>query len=191
MLTERFETALAYAARLHAGQRRKGADIPYISHLIGVAGIALDFGADEDEAIAALLHDAVEDKGGLAVLEEIRSRYGGRVADIVDGCTDSYVAPKPPWRQRKEEYLRKAPGASKSVRLVSAADKLHNVQAILRDHRQVGEAVWDRFNAPPGDILWYYSSIVEAFRSSGSDPLVEELGRQVEALRSIVRTRHP
>src|ERR1051325_12202408 len=129
-LTSRFEDALSFAARLHSGQLRKGTAIPYVSHLLAVASVALEHGADEDEAIAALLHDAVEDQGGAPTREEIRRRFGDRVVEIVDGCTDAETVPKPPWRERKERYIAHVAEASPSVRLVSASDKLHNARSI-------------------------------------------------------------
>src|SRR5919202_957739 len=144
-LTRRFEEALTFAARLHSAQVRKGTTVPYVSHLLAVAAVALEHGADEDEAIAALLHDAVEDQGGAATREEIRRRFGDRVAEIVDGCTDAETTPKPPWRERKERYVSHIASAPPSVRLVSAADKLHNARSILADLRTCGEGVWDRF----------------------------------------------
>jgi (p)ppGpp synthase/HD superfamily hydrolase len=145
-LTTRFQEALTFAAQLHAKQKRKGTNIPYISHLLAVAGIALEHGADEDEAIAALLHDAIEDQGGAPTREDIRRRFGHRVVEIVNGCTDAEVIPKPDWRPRKEEYIQKLALASPSVRLVSASDKLHNVRAILLDYRVLGEGLWHRFS---------------------------------------------
>jgi GTP pyrophosphokinase len=178
-LSSRFEEALICAARLHARQTRKGSDTPYVAHLLSVAGIALQYGANEDEAIAALLHDAVEDQGGAATREEIRRRFGENVAAIVDGCTDTDVVPKPPWRARKEAYIRHVRDASPSVRLVSAADKLDNARAILADYRQVGEALWARFKGGREGTLWYYRALVEAFRAAGSNPLIEELERVV------------
>ncbi len=178
----RFTEAVALAIRLHARQLRKGTKIPYVSHVLGVASIAMEYGADEDEAIAALLHDAVEDQGGAATRELIRRRFGERVAEIVDGCTDSDAQPKPPWRQRKETYLAHLPRASASVRLVSAADKLHNARAILRDYRESGEAIWGRFKGDRPGTLWYYRALVQAFEMAGSSPLVEELARTVEEL---------
>jgi GTP pyrophosphokinase len=174
-LTNRFEDALVYAVRLHAEQLRKGTLVPYASHLLGVASIALEFGADEDEAIAALLHDAVEDQGGAPTLAKIRARFGDKVADVVQGCSDSEVVPKPPWRARKEAYLRHIGAASASCRLVSAADKLHNARAINSDCRRLGPEIWKRFNAPREDLLWYYRSLVEAFRKAGGGALAEEL----------------
>ncbi|MBC7929191.1 MAG: HD domain-containing protein [Rubrivivax sp.] len=178
-LTARFEEALVYAARLHAGQLRKGTAIPYVSHLLAVAGLVLENGGAEDEAIAALLHDAVEDQGGAATREEIRLRFGEQVAAIVDGCTDAETVPKPPWRERKERYVAHIADASDSVRLVSASDKLHNARSILSDLRSCGGAVWDRFKGGREGTLWYYRSLVEAFRAHGSSPLVEELTRTV------------
>jgi GTP pyrophosphokinase len=137
---------MVYAACLHAGQTRKRTDRPYIGHLLGVTALVLENGGDEDEAIAALLHDAVEDQGGVITLEAIRRKFGDRVARIVEGCTDSFTTPKPPWRQRKEDYLARLRTALPDVRLVSAADKLNNAREILRDYRTEGEAVWARFN---------------------------------------------
>jgi GTP pyrophosphokinase len=181
-LSTRFEEALVFTARLHAKQVRKGTTIPYISHLLGVASIVLEQGATEDEAIAALLHDAVEDQGGLPTLEEIRRRFGGNVAEIVYGCTDAEITPKPPWRTRKEAYLAHIRESSPSVRLVSAADKLHNARAILADYRVLGEELWNRFNGGKEGTLWYYRSLVEAFHNSGPTRLVEELERVVSEL---------
>src|ERR1022692_3881980 len=130
-LSPRFDQALQYAVLVHAGQKRKGTEIPYLAHLLGVTSIALEHGADEDEAIGALLHDAGEDAGGDGRIEDIRHRFGEPVADIVQGCTDAVTIPKPPWRKRKEDYIAHVAKASPSVRLVSAADKLHNARAIL------------------------------------------------------------
>ena len=132
-LTQRFQSALAYAAKLHRDQRRKGSDIAYTSHLLGVASIALEIGGDEDQAIAALLHDAVEDQGGLPRLAEIRQLYGDCVADIVWDCTDADTEPKPPWRARKEAYIASLSHKPADSLLVSLADKTHNARAILDD----------------------------------------------------------
>jgi (p)ppGpp synthase/HD superfamily hydrolase len=178
-LSERFERALVFATKKHAGQTRKGTEVPYIAHLLGVANIALTSGADEDEAIAALLHDAVEDQGGAETLKEIRAKFGGTVADIVNGCSDSDVQPKPPWRERKEAYIAHLREASRSVRLVSAADKLDNARAILSDYRTHGERLWKRFNGGREGTLWYYRKLAETFQQFGDTPLVDELGRVV------------
>jgi GTP pyrophosphokinase len=186
MLSERFTDALTFAAQLHAEQTRKGGGVPYIAHLLGVASIALEHGANEDEAIAALLHDAIEDQGGAATREEIRRRFGDTVTEIVDGCTESDKTPKPPWRQRKEAYIAHIPTASASVRLVSASDKLHNARSILNDYRILGDAVWKRFQGGKDGSLWYYRSLVEAFRTAGSTPLVNELERVVDELERLV-----
>ena len=187
--TTRFEEALVYTARLHAGQTRKGGSIPYISHLLAVTGLVLEQGGDEDEAIAALLHDAVEDQGGRPTLDEIRRRFGDRVAGIVEGCTDAFTTPKPPWRGRKEAYLAHLPQASASVHLVSAADKLHNARTILADYRQSGETVWERFNGGRDGTLWYNRALVEALRAGGPSPLVEELERVVAELERLASER--
>src|SRR5579872_1614267 len=145
-LTARFDEAMVYAAKAHAGQTRKASSVPYISHPLAVAALALENGASEDEAIAALLHDVVEDCGGLERLRDVRDRFGDEVAEIVMGCTDATEIPKPPWKGRKEAYLRHLEEAPPSVLLVSACDKLHNVRSLVADLRESGEAVWKRFN---------------------------------------------
>lgn len=190
MLTERFEEALVYATRLHARQRRKGTQIPYIAHLLAVASIVLDYGGDEDEAIAALLHDAVEDQGGPTTREEIRRRFGDAVVAIVDGCSDTDETPKPPWQARKETYIARIATEPAPVRLVSAADKLHNARSILKDYRAVGEAIWDRFHGGRDGTLWYYGTLVDAFRATGTAPaLVDELAGVVAALKRLASTQ--
>jgi (p)ppGpp synthase/HD superfamily hydrolase len=187
MLSNRFTEALTYATKLHADQVRKSSGVPYISHLLGVTSIALEYGANEDEAIAALLHDAVEDQGGAAIREEIRRRFGDTVTAIVDGCTDAEIIPKPPWRQRKEAYIATIPQASPSVILVSAADKLHNARSILKDYRTLDETVWERFKGGKDGTLWYYRAVVEAFISRGTTPLIAELERVVLELEQLVK----
>lgn len=191
-LASRFSDAMVYALALHAQQRRKVAGTPYVGHLLEVTGIVLEYGASEDEAIAALLHDAVEDQGGAPRLEEIRQRFGPTVAEIVHGCTDTDVEPKPPWRSRKEAFLERLRRASASVRLVVAADKLQNARSIVREYRLRGESLWEHFRAGPDAMLWYYRGAVEALKSSGLTPLVEELDRAVtEFERTVVRTNPP
>ena len=185
VLDHRFTEALTFAAQLHATQKRKGANIPYIAHLLAVASIALENGANEDEVIAALLHDAIEDQGGAATREEIRRRFGDTVTEIVDGCTDSETTPKPPWRQRKEAYIAHLATASPSVLLVSSADKLHNARSILNDYRVVGELVWERFQGRKAGTLWYYRALIEAFHKVTSTPLIDELERVVSELEQI------
>ena len=162
-LGPRFLRAFSFAAEKHGGQTRKASTIPYIGHLMGVASLVLEFGGDEDLAIAALLHDVVEDCGGAPMLKEVRRRFGKRVAKVVDGCTDSDTYPKPPWRERKESYFRHLKSADRDTRLVSAADKLNNVRSILSDHREVGEAVWERFKGGRDGTLWYYRALLEEF----------------------------
>ncbi len=185
ILSNRFSEALIYAAQLHATQVRKGSGVPYLAHLLGTASIALEYGASEDEAIAALLHDAIEDQGGSTTREAIRRRFGDTVTAIVDGCTDSDAMPKPPWRLRKETYIAHIVTASGSVRLVSAADKLYNARSILEDYRQLGDTVWERFKGKKDGTLWYYNSLVKAFFQAESTPLVEELARTVLELNKV------
>ncbi|HYA97507.1 MAG TPA: HD domain-containing protein [Methylomirabilota bacterium] len=190
-LTSRFIQALGYAARLHARQVRKGKNRPYVGHLLSVASIVIQYGGDEDAVIAALLHDAVEDQGGLPRLREIRRKFGKRVAGIVDGCTDAYVMPKPPWRDRKLAYIARVRNEPPEVRLVSAADKLSNAREILADHRDEGDAVFERFQGRKDGTLWYYRTLVDEFRAAGPSPLVEELDRVVTALEKRVRGSGP
>jgi (p)ppGpp synthase/HD superfamily hydrolase len=187
VLSPRFEEALLYANRLHAGQFRKGSRVLYISHLLAVTALVLEDGGDEDQAIAALLHDAVEDQGGLETLAEIRRRFGGRVANIVDGCTDTYEQPKPAWRPRKVAYLQHLREACADVRRVSLADKLHNARSILMDLRLDGEMTWERFNGGKEGTLWYYHSLVEIFQQADPNPMVTELASVVERIEELAR----
>lgn len=187
-LGPRFDDAFLFAAEKHAAQTRKRTDVPYISHLMSVAALVLEAGGDEDQAIAALLHDVVEDCGGEPMLEEVRGRFGDRVAKIVQGCTDAYAAPKPPWKQRKLDYLELLRSADDDIRLVSAADKLHNVRTILTDYRREGDSVWDRFSGRRDGTLWYYRAVLEVLRAGRPNRLVDELQRVVTELESLTRT---
>lgn len=183
-LTSRFLDALEFATILHQGQYRKGTSIPYIAHLLAVTSIVLEDGGDEDTAIAALLHDAVEDQGGRNTLGAIKSRFGDRVAQIVDSCTDTYETPKPPWRERKESYLHQLRTVSPEAKRVSLADKVHNARAIVADLHQGGKDVWERFNGGKGGTLWYYQSLVEIFQEIEVSPLVRELRELVEEMKA-------
>ena len=184
-LSSQFEQALIYAANAHATQVRKGTSTPYMAHLLGVCSIALEYGANETEAIAALLHDAVEDQGGLGRLDDIRARFGSDVAEIVMGCTDSFQTPKPPWEERKQAYLAHLPNASRSILLVSASDKLYNAQATLRDLYRVGNEIWKRFNVPREKTLWYYRALVNIYLQVGPAGLNDELGRAVAEMERV------
>jgi (p)ppGpp synthase/HD superfamily hydrolase len=183
-LSEPFYAALDYAARLHAEQRRKASDVPYVAHLLAVAALVLEHGGSQTEAIAALLHDAVEDQGGPPVLDEIQRRFGNEVARIVAACTDTDQDPKPPWRARKEAHIAHVAAADVSVRLVIAADKLHNARSILSDLRELGDAVWSRFSGGRDGTLWYYQAMLEALETAGREhpALLAELRRAVEQL---------
>jgi (p)ppGpp synthase/HD superfamily hydrolase len=184
-LTERFDDALAYASHLHRAQRRKGSEIPYVSHLLAVAAIALENGADEDQAIAALLHDAVEDQGGLAQLETIRARFGEAVAAIVADCTDAHEEPKPEWRPRKEGYIASLAHKPARSLAVSLADKTHNASAINADLRAVGAAVWDRFTGGRDGTLWYYRALAGAFRTNAPGIAAERFAREVAEMEEL------
>src|SRR5260370_28312680 len=146
-LGPRFLRAFLFAAEKHQGQVRKASTIPYIAHLMGVASLVLEAGGDEDLAIAALLHDVVEDCGGEPMLKEVRRRFGSRIAKVVEGCTDADTYPKPPWRERKEKYIEHLKKADADTKLVSAADKLNNVRSILSDSPAIEESVWSRIKA--------------------------------------------
>jgi GTP pyrophosphokinase len=182
---EKFEDALVYTTQLHRNQARKGTDVPYVTHLLAVAAIVGENGGTEDDVVAALLHDTPEDQGGKYRLEEIRTRYGEDVAGIVDGCTDTYEDPKPEWRPRKEAYIAHVSKATPSVRLVSAADKLHNARSILADLRALGDELWDRFTGGKDGTLWYYRALVEAYKGPDSNPVVDELDRVVREIEAL------
>lgn len=181
-LTERFEQALVYATRLHADQIRKATGVPYISHLLSVAALVLEDGGDEDEAIAALLHDAIEDQGGKATRAEIYRLFGERVGSIVDGCTEFDTEIKAPWRDRKQHYLEQLRQGSTSVRRVALADKLHNARTILLDYRQQGENLWSAFTTGKEGLLWFYHSLLELYQPPDPSPMAGELRRVVEEL---------
>ena len=171
-ISTRFADAFAYALARHRKQLRKGTEIPYVSHLMQVSGLVLEAGGDEEQAIAGLLHDAIEDAPlGEAdhVREEILGRFGSRVLAIVEGCTDADEQPKPPWRPRKENYLRHLAAASDDVMLVSVADKLHNARSILTDLREHGVELWGRFRGGRDGSLWYYRALVDVYRVAGAN----------------------
>lgn len=184
-LGERFRQAMDLAFRTHSEQYRKGSQTPYIAHLLAVAALIIDDGGTEDEAIAGLLHDAPEDQGGLEMLEQIRSLFGDRVAFIVDGCTDTYETPKPEWKVRKMKYLDHLRQATKEIRRVSLADKLHNATTILRDYQYFGETVWQRFNGGKDGTLWYYKELAKIFQETGSDWMSRELVRLVTKIEQL------
>lgn len=186
-LGPRFLRAFQFAAEKHAGQTRKASTIPYIAHLIGVASLVLEAGGDEDLAVAALLHDVVEDCGGAPMLKEVQRRFGKRVAHIVDGCTDADTDPKPPWLERKENYLQHLKTADAGTRLVSAADKLHNIRSILTDYREIGESVWARFNGGRDGTLWYYRALRDEFLRRKGNRLIREYERAVRELEAVTR----
>jgi len=181
-LGPRFRRAFLFAADKHARQARKASTIPYIAHLMGVASLVLEAGGDEDLAIAALLHDVVEDCGGKPMLAEVQRRFGKRVAKIVEGCTDSDTYPKPPWRERKENYIRHLKSADAETHLVSAADKLNNVRSILTDYREIGESVWSRFSGGREGTLWYYRVLMEEFSHHKPNRITQDLERAVSEL---------
>jgi (p)ppGpp synthase/HD superfamily hydrolase len=186
MLTDKIAKALALAVEAHDGQKRKGTSIPYIAHPMGVASIALDHGADEEQAMAALLHDAVED-GGAEYAERIRTKFGERVADIVAGCTDGVPDAsgiKPPWQARKQAYLDHLKTASYDVLLVSSSDKLHNARAIVEDLLNIGHTVFDRFSVSKDQTLWYYESLAQIFESRGT-PVARALRSAVNEMKRL------
>lgn len=183
---DRITEAQNYAASLHSNQTRKSTGIPYITHLWTVAATVAEFGGTEEQFIAALLHDAAEDQGGEATLEDIRKRFGDDVAQMVAGCSDTFETPKPAWKQRKETYLSHLREASDSVVLISCCDKLHNSRSIVRDLRTVGNAVWDRFTGGRDGSLWYYKSLLRIYKDRMlPTPLVLELEQCVEEMHAL------
>lgn len=185
-LSSRFEEALSYAAGLHRDQVRRGTPIPYVSHLLSVAALVLEDGGDEAQAIAALLHDAVEDQGGAPRLAEIRLRFGDQVASIVEACTDSDETPKPPYRRRKQLFLDELPGQPPDVLRVALADKLHNARGLLRGLRAEGSAeLWTHFKARPEEKLWYLRAALKVFKAKLDSPMVGEFERVVGALETL------
>lgn len=189
VLSTRFEQALLYACLIHSGQVRKASNVPYIAHLLSVAGLALEYGGDEDEAIAALLHDAVEDAGGKARAADLRLRFGERVAEIVDGCTDADAHPKPPWLERKRDYIARLGTVSPSARFVSCCDKLHNARSIVSDLRQHGERVWQKFAGGKEGSLWYYTTLCREYRNLNVClPLVDELERTLQIMQDLAES---
>ncbi len=189
LLGDRFEQALQFAAAAHRTQVRKGSGIPYVGHLLGVCSLVIEDGGDEDEAIAALLHDAAEDQGGQTMLEHIRGRFGDRVATIVEACSDTMTTPKPPWRTRKQAYLEHLDSQPQSVLRVSLADKLFNARAILRDYLVVGEEIWSRFQSGRDGQLWYYRQLADLFTTLLPGRMASELGEVVDELEKAVIER--
>jgi len=188
-LTTRFLAAVALAAEVHAGRRRLGTEIPYMAHLLIVTGLVLEDGGDETDAIASMLHDAVEDGGGRPMLERIRSDFGERVATIVEICSDSVDADdERPWRERKAAYLEHLPSVTDDAALrIALADKLHNARSLVRDHRAEGAALWHRFEGrSPGDQLAYYKGLVAFFDERRPGPLTEDLKRAVAELTALI-----
>lgn len=186
-LGPQFEAALIRAAELHREQRRKVSETPYVAHLLSVAALVIEAGGSEDEAIAALLHDAVEDQGGAPILEQIRNEFGELVADIVAACSDADTTPKPPWRERKERHIEHVRSSSRSVRLVTCADKLHNARCVVLDLRNSGEQVWERFRGGREGSLWYYREMLAALQAGNDVPagMLDELMRTVQQMHQL------
>ena len=191
MFSPRLDAAFALAHDLHYAQIRKTSGIPYIGHLLLVTGTVIEGGGDEDETIAAVFHDGPEDQGCMELLEKIRKRFGDRVADIVAGCSDTFVTPKPPWKERKEAYISHLPTASKSVLLVSAADKLCNARATFEDYLEVGDKVFERFRGGKEGTLWYYRALIDVYKSceitTGTKKIVRALDSTWNAMEMFVR----
>ncbi len=190
-LSDRFAEALAYAATLHRTQARKGTPVPYVAHLLAVAGLVLEYGGSEEQAIGGLLHDALEDQG-IEHAAEIRRRFGDAVLAVVEGCSEVRApegAPKPDWRTRKEAYIAHVREEPAAIKLVSAADKVHNARTLVADYRVLGEELWTRFKGGREGTLWYYREMVVALRegeqTDGLMRLVDELGRVVEQLEAL------
>ena len=184
-LSDRFIAAVLKAFTLHRDQFRKASESPYIAHLLTVAALVLENGGSEDQAIAALLHDAVEDAGGLVVLNEIREEFGDYVAELVDGCTDSYTQPKEEWEPRKVAYLEKLKNSSDDVKLISLADKVHNARSILRDLHRTGESTWEKFKGKKQGTLRYYQALAKVFDDAPYPILKNELRNLVDEMQTL------
>jgi (p)ppGpp synthase/HD superfamily hydrolase len=187
LLTERFRAGLVYAAELHQDQKRKGGEIPYLGHLLIVAGTVIEWGGDEDEAIAGVLHDAIEDQPQANPRLEIRRRFGDKVADMVEGLSDADVQPKPPWLERKKAYFRRLEEEAEEIVLISAADKLHNARAILADYIERGDELWTRFSIKDQGALpqvWYLKNLLDIYERRLPQRLTRELRAVVEELAS-------
>ncbi|HEV2528784.1 MAG TPA: HD domain-containing protein [Thermomicrobiales bacterium] len=185
----RFDDAVVLASELHRSQRRKGSGVPYLAHLLQVAGLVLEAGGDEETAIAALLHDAIEDQGGGATRARIVRQFGERVARFVDGCSDSSGSPKPPWRQRKLDHIGRMATESPEVRLIVAADKIHNARSITSDYRRRGDTLWPIFHGGRDGTLWYLHAMTDALIAADPDgPLLDELGAALATLDALVAT---
>lgn len=184
--SKEFGNALRFATRLHARQTRKGSATPYISHLLAVTAIALEHGATENEAIAALFHDAVEDQGGRKTLRRIRRRFGKRVARIVAACSDTDQEPKPPWRERKEAYVARLLSEPYSVRLVVAADKLHNARHLLGSYRIHGDELWSHFKGGRDGTLWYYDAVLDSLETARQPDEVQLKAINDEIARTLI-----
>ncbi len=190
VLGPRFAEALTYTAQVHRDHWRKGTDVPYLAHLFAVAAIVLEDGGSEDEAIAALLHDAVEDRGGEERRADIERIFGPTVAGLVMECSDTASEDKEPWVARKQKYVGAMPGKSRGALRISAADKIHNARALLRDYRAHGETLWWRFNPEARSAeaqLGYYGALVEAFHEAEVGQLAHELEEVVRDLRRLVQ----
>lgn len=181
-LSARYDEALTYAAEIHRTQSRKGSGIPYLTHLMAVSGLVLESGGSEDEAIAGLLHDALEDQPDKTSYEDIEARFGAEVARIVRACSDTEEDPKPPWRERKEAYLRHLATTDDAVLRVSRSDKLHNARAIVTDLRDIGPALWGRFNAGCDGQLWYYARLAAIFTERAPGPHADELAETAKRM---------
>ena len=187
MLTKKYDEALRFSSELHRTQNRKGTDIPYVSHLMSVSALVLEYGGNEVQAIAGLLHDAVEDQGGLKTLKIIRKKFGSKVAKIVSDCTDAEIEPKPPWLERKKSYIKSLKNKPQSSLFVSVCDKTHNASCIVNDHKRVGKKLWKRFSAKPKQIYWYYDSLGKCFNKNlkGKKVLKQNFSKLVLELKRI------
>ena len=178
----RFDEAFRFAHDLHRDQTRKGGPTPYIHHLMGVASLVGEHGGTEDQVIAGLLHDAPEDQGGEKTLRAIRDTFGEVVAEYVEGCTDSFTSPKPLWRPRKEAFIAHMETTPGPTKLIVAADKLYNLRSMIRDHRQIGDRLWERFTANKDSTLWYYRELLKALARGWNHPILEELSEALDKL---------
>ncbi len=173
------------AVRAFDGRTRKGSPIPYVTHLFAVAALVGEYGGDEDQIVAGLLHDYLEDIPG-SRRSDLSGPFGERVAEIVEDLTDATTFPKPPWRARKEAHLRHVAQMGPSARLVGAADKFHNITTLVRDVRRYGPSTIERFSGGRAGTVWYYRAMADALGQGWDGPLLDEVRTQADALEGLL-----
>ena len=185
---DKYLEAYTYSYKLHKKQMRKGSNIPYFTHLSSVSNLIIENNGTTTQAIAGLLHDAVEDQGGAKTLAIIKKKFGPKVAKIVDQCSDTTIEPKPPWKERKIKYIQNIKNKTQDTLLVSLCDKYHNASCILSDYQKVGERMWDRFTASKQETFWYYESLYKEFKKylKNHPKMIKAFKNKVDEMKKII-----